>query len=170
MKAYSDSHMSADNILAIIFSAFAIVMIVRDLRAGAAPPSRAARVWRAIPFTVIAIISIVAAARAPKGRHAPSFDWSLAPADIQRSLTKTAHWRSIAVLFLLAVVAVTVWRLAAAFFLTMAVGIGWELAECTAVGHYARLADLTPNAASAGVCLAIIYVVRQLVVRRRSGQ
>jgi len=92
-----------------------------------------------VPFTVIAIISIVAAGRAPKGHHPASFDFSLA------------------------VVAVTVRRLAAAFLLTMAVGVGWELAECTSVGHYARLADLTPNACSAATVLLLLYVMRRSI-------
>jgi len=150
--------MTVDNILAIVFSAGSIAVIVHDLR----HPARAT-LLRAVPFTVIAIISIVAAGRAPKGHHPASFDFSLAAADVARSLTKVAHWRSIAVLFLLAVVAVTVRRLTAAFLLTMAVGVGWELAECTSVGHYARLADLAPNACSAATVLLLLYVMRRSI-------
>lgn len=144
--------------LAILFSAGAMVLIVRDMRHPARPT-----LLRAIPFTVIAIISILAAGHAPRGHHPPSFDFSLAGANVARSLTKVAHWKSIAVLFLLAGVAVTVRRLATAFLLTMAVGVGWELAECTSVGHYARLADLVPNACSAATVLLLLYVMRRSI-------
>ena len=158
--------MSADNLLAVVFAGFALVVIARELRRGPEVLTRTTRTIRWLPFTAIALLSIFMAGRAPHGRHPAAFDFGLTWPDVSRALTKVPHWRSIAVLFLLAVVAVTVWRLWAAFFLTMAVGVGWELAECTVVRHYAKLADLVPDALSAVATLLVVWLLGRLVKGR----
>ncbi|HEX9163532.1 MAG TPA: hypothetical protein VF980_17630 [Thermoanaerobaculia bacterium] len=124
------------------------------------------RVLRPLPFIIVAAISIIVAGRAPRGRHSFSIDLSLAREDLARSMTKVPHLRSIAVIFLLAVIAFGVNRLLIAFGATMLVGVGWELAEATVIGHYGRLADLLPNLVSGLVSLALIAGLRWLVLHR----
>lgn len=51
-------------------------------------------------------------------------------------------------------------RLVLALAMTMLVGLGWELAQTTVVGHNARLADLVPDLVAAGACLAIATGLR----------
>ncbi|HXU30679.1 MAG TPA: hypothetical protein VN851_08900 [Thermoanaerobaculia bacterium] len=82
-------------------------------------------------------------------------------------MTKVPHLRSIAILFLLAVVAFGIRRLLVAFAVTMALGITWELAEATVVGHYARLADLAPNLVSGILVLGFVAGLRWVLMRRR---
>lgn len=124
------------------------------------------RIARALPFIVFALLSFYIAARAPRGRHAPRVDFSLASADITRSLTKAPHLGGAAIFFFLAVLAFGIDRLGRAFAATMLVGIGWEIGEMTVVGHYARLADLVPNIVSALICLAIVAGIRAIARRR----
>jgi hypothetical protein len=52
----------------------------------------------------------------------------------------------------------------------MLVGVGWELAETTVVGHYARVADLAPNIVSGAVSLAAIAGIRWMIKRRQIRQ
>ena len=72
-------------------------------------------VIRSLPFAISAALSVIVAGRAPKGRHSFDIDFSLAAEDVARSMTKVPHLRSIAILFLLAVVAFGARRLFAAF-------------------------------------------------------
>jgi len=123
-------------------------------------------VIRALPFAISAALSVVVAGRAPQGRHSFDVDFSLAVEDVARSMTKVAHWRSIAILFLLAVVAFGVRRLWVAFAVTMAVGVAWEFAEATVVSHYARLADLVPNLVSGLLSLGLVAGLRWALARR----
>jgi hypothetical protein len=49
----------------------------------------------------------------------------------------------------------------------MLVGVGWELAETTVVGHNARLIDLAPDLI--GTLAALVFVVLARSVVRRIG-
>lgn len=46
-------------------------------------------------------------------------------------------------------------------------GLTWELAQTTVVGHNARLADLAPNLTSGLVCLAAVAALRQILEKRK---
>lgn len=116
------------------------------------------------------MVSLWAAGKAPGGRHPFQIDFSLSADDLAVSMTKLPHWRSIAVLFLLAVIAIGVRRLPWAFVVTMLVGVGWEIAEATVVGHHARLADLAPNLASGVACLVLIAGIRWLLRGQATGR
>lgn len=124
------------------------------------------RILRSAPFVIVAALSIFVAAQAPYGRKPFKIDLSISPDDLAWSMTKVAHLRSIAIIFLLAVVAVGTQRLVLAFALTMLVGVGWELAETTVVRHHARLADLAPNLVSGLVSLAVIAGIRWIFQAR----
>lgn len=124
------------------------------------------RIARIAPFAVVGSLSLIAAARAPQGRKPFQMDLTISIDDLARSMTKVPHLRSIAVLFLLAVVAFGAHRLARAFWSTTLLGIGWELAQTTVVGHNARLADLAPNLTAALLCLALIAGIRWLRLRQ----
>jgi len=124
------------------------------------------RILRGAPFVIVAALSIYVAAQAPHGRKPFAIDLSISRADLAWSMTKVAHLRSIAVIFLLAVLAVGTQRLMLAFALTMLVGVGWELAEATAIRHYARLADLAPNLVSGLAMLAVLAGIRWIVQTR----
>ena len=53
----------------------------------------------------------------------------------------------------------------------MLVGVGWELAETTVVGHHARLADLAPDLVAALSALVMTLGLRWMVTslaKRRS--
>jgi hypothetical protein len=128
------------------------------------------RVLRGAPFVIVAALSIFVAAQAPHGRKPFAIDFSISLDDLARSMTKVAHLRSIAVIFLLAVLAVGTQRLMLAFGLTMLVGVGWELSEATVVRHYARLADLAPNVVSGLTTLAVIAGIRWIFNARNKRQ
>jgi VanZ family protein len=154
----------------ILVSAAVLALLLIDLaRAG-----RSVRrptweiVLRAAPFFIAGTLSIFVAGQAPKGRHPFRADLSLSPEDLARSMTKVPHFRSMAILFLLAVVAFGVHRLLLAFVATMLVGVGWELAEATVVGHYARLADLAPNLVAGLGTLLLAAMARFIFERRRA--
>ncbi|WP_064742991.1 hypothetical protein [Pseudonocardia spinosispora] len=100
---------------------------------------------RAAPFVVFAVGSIWAAGRAPQGRRSPRFDWTITTEIASHALSKIPHLKWAAVLFLLAVVAVGVSRAGLAALATFTVGLGWELAETTVIGHHAALIDLLPD-------------------------
>src|SRR5438067_2405794 len=103
------------------------------------------RIIRATPFAIVAALSIFVAAQAPYGRKPFHIDFSIAREDLAWSMTKVAHIRCIAVIFLLAVIAFGTRRLLLAFAATMLVGVGWELAESTVIRHHAAVADLAPD-------------------------
>ncbi len=114
-----------------------MVFIVRDLlRPSGGPDPRAWVRWaRAAPFAIVAALSLWIAVRAPRGRKPFSADFSLAPEDLLRSMTKVPHLVGVAVLFLLAVLAFGTRRLSWAFLAIMLLGVGWEMCEATVVGH-----------------------------------
>ena len=137
------------------------------------PPSvrkDARPVWvtalRVAPFVVCAALSLWVAGSAPQGRKPFAVDFSLVPEDLARSITKVPHLGGVAALVLLAVLAFGMRRLLWAFLAVMLLGIGWEIGEATAVGHYARLADLAPNLVSGLTTIAIVATIRSFLERR----
>jgi len=151
----------------ILVTAAAVVLLLFDMaRVGEAVRRPAWEViLRAVPFVVAGALSIFVAGQASRGRHPFQVDFSLSREDLARSMTKVHHLRSIAILFLLSVIAFGVHRLFRAFAATMLVGVGWEVAEATVVGHHARLADLAPNLL-AGVAILLLVAVVRLVFER----
>lgn len=137
--------------------------------------SAMARIARALPLVVASALSLWVIGQAPNGRKPFQVDLSLSVEDLARSMTKVAHFRSIAILFLMAVLAAGSRRLLLALALTMAVGLGWEAAETTVIGRNARLADLAPNLAAGVAALVTVLLIRWTVVsllawrRRRSS-
>ena len=81
-------------------------------------------------------------------------------------MTKVPHLQSIAILFLLAVIALGVRRLGAAFAITMSIGVAWEIAEATVVGHHARLSDLAPDLVAALLAIGFVAGLRRVLTRR----
>jgi VanZ family protein len=135
--------------------------------------SATTRIARALPFAVASALSLWVVGQAPDGRKPFQVDLSLAAEDLARSMTKVPHFRSIAILFLMAALAVGSRRLLLALGLTMLVGLGWEAAETTVIGRHARLADLAPNLAAGAASLVTVLVVRwgvvSLLAWRRRG-
>jgi VanZ family protein len=127
----------------------------------------AVRILRIVPFACLAVLSLWVAGRSPQGRKPFQFDWTISASEVARVVTKVPHLRATAVLFLLATLAVGSNRLPLAFGLTMLVGVGWELAETTVVGHHARLIDLAPDLI--GTLTALVFVVFARWVVRRIG-
>jgi len=125
------------------------------------------RILRIVPFACLAVLSLWVAGRSPLGRKPFQFDWTISVSEVARAVTKVPHLRATAVLFLLATLAVGSNRLLLAFGLTMLVGVGWELAEATVVGHNARLSDLVPDLI--GTITALVFVVLARLVVRRIG-
>ncbi|NLU76087.1 hypothetical protein HCC61_26145 [Streptomyces sp. HNM0575] len=123
---------------------------------------------RGVPFVVLAVASVWAASRAPDGRQAPRMDWSLDGESVLLALTKWPHFLWMAVLFCLAVLAVSVNRLGRAAGLTLVVGLAWELAETTVIGHNPRIADLVPDVVSVALTSGIVVGIRTLT-RDRSA-
>ena len=99
---------------------------------------RTKSVLRWMPFVALTGVSFWVASGLPGPRAPFHVDWSLSWASLQVSLGKAKHYESIALHFGLALVAVGLRRSILAFWLTMIVGLGWEVAESTAVGHHAR--------------------------------
>jgi VanZ family protein len=80
------------------------------------------------------------------------------------------HFKYISILFLLAVVATGTKRLSLALALTMLVGVAWELAQTTVIGHNARVADLAPNVVAGVGCFIVVWFLRFVMLspkRRR---
>jgi hypothetical protein len=119
------------------------------------------------PFAAFAGLTLWVAAGFPHGRKPFAVDLSLSASTLAESLGKVPHYRTTAVLFLCAVIAVGVRRPMVALLLTMLVGAGWELAESTAIGHTARLADRAPDLAASLACLAALLLVRWGITRWR---
>ena len=125
------------------------------------------RVLRAAPFWIASIRSIFVAVQAPRGRRPFQIHFNLFwREDLMTSMTKVAHLRSIAILFLLAVLAFGVHRLLVAFAVTELVGVGWEIAEATVIGHRGAVSDLAPNLVAGAVALAVIAGLRWMLARR----
>jgi hypothetical protein len=159
---------------AIVIGVAAVLLLIVEM---SQPPARGPiptpqRIIHSIPFVAVSALSLWVAGRAPQGRKPFQVDLSLSADDLALSMTKVPHLRSMAIIFLLAALAVGSRRLASAFALTMLVGLGWELAEATVVGHHARLADLAPDLVAAVSALAMILGLRWVVtsrVKRRSA-
>jgi hypothetical protein len=122
--------------------------------------SRIAQSLRWVPFVAGTGTSLWVAAGLPHGRKPFEVDLTLSRESLAMSMGKVPHYLSIALLFGLACVAMGLRRPALAFGLTMLVGLGWELAESTAIGHTARVADLAPDLVAALACLFVLLVVR----------
>ncbi len=118
---------------------------------------------RVLPFVALSLLSLGVAAGIGRERKPFIFNFSLATSDIVKSLGKVAHFESTALIMLFAIIAVGHRKLPTAFVLTMVVCIGWELAEATAVGHTARLADLLPDLVSALGTIGVIVLARYFV-------
>lgn len=114
------------------------------------------RVLRMLPFTALALASIWAANRAPDGRRPPQMDFTVTLEAIANALTKMPHIASMAMLFVLAVLATGYSRIWLAAVLTFLVGVSWELVQTTVVGHNPRVVDLFPNVV--GIAIAWIIV------------
>lgn len=127
------------------------------------------RLWavlRVPPFAVLATASIWRAGQAPAGRRAPEFDWTITATIAVHALSKIPHITWMAVLFLLALLAVGPVRAGLAAVLTFAVGVGWELAETTVIGHHAGVVDLLPDLVAVAVAWWITIAARAMLRRR----
>lgn len=102
-------------------------------------------VIRQLPFWMLAAASLLAAYHAPYGRKAYEFNWDFSWAAIEWSLYKPLHIASCALLMVLGVLAYKWRRWWLAATLTLLVALGWEFAQTTVAGHYARIADLAPD-------------------------
>ncbi len=115
-------------------------------------------VLRLLPFTVLALASIWAANRAPEGRRPPQIDFTVTPEAIANALTKVPHIASMALLFVLAVLATGYSRVWLAAVLTFLVGVSWELVQTTVIGHNPRVVDIFPNLVGIAVAWIIVDV------------
>ena len=102
-------------------------------------------VMRQLPFWMLAAASLMIAYHAPYGRKAYDFNWDYSWAAIEWSLYKPLHIAACALLMVLGVLAYKWQRWWLAALLTMLVALGWEFAQTTVAGHYARIADLAPD-------------------------
>ena len=129
------------------------------------------RILRVLPFACLAVLSLWVAGRSPLGRKPFHIDWSISVSELAQVVTKANHLISTAVFFLLATLAVGTNRLLLAFGLTMLVGVGWELAETTVVGHHARLIDLVPDLIGTLTGLVLVVLARWVIrsIRNREG-
>jgi VanZ family protein len=113
-------------------------------------------VLRILPFTALALASIWAANRAPDGRRPPQMDFTVTLEAIANALTKVPHIASMAMLFVLALLATGYSRVWLAAVLTFLVGVSWELVQTTVIGHNPRVVDIFPN--FVGIAVAWIIV------------
>ena len=118
---------------------------------------------RVLPFIGLSLLSLCVAAGIGRERKPFAFNFSLATTDIIKSLGKVAHFESTALIMLFATIAVGHRRLPTALVLTMLVCIGWELAEATAAGHTARLADLLPDLVAGLGTMVVIVLTRSFM-------
>ena len=122
---------------------------------------------RWVPFVVISIASLWAAARTTQGYRDPIFDWDISWPAIANALTKMPHIGSMLLIFLLAVLAVGVGRLWLAALLTFVVGIGWEVVQMPTIRNNPRLADLAPDLVGIGIGWVIVTLGAMLWRRFR---
>ena len=129
-------------------------------------------VLRVLPFTALALASIWAANRAPDGRRLPQMDFTVTPEAIANALTKVPHIASMAMLFVLAVLATGYSRVWLATVLTFLVGVSWELVQTTVIGHNPRIVDIFPNLVGIAVAWIIVSMSVFLwrLARSRSSQ
>lgn len=102
-------------------------------------------VLRVLPFTALALAGIWAANLPPDGRRPPQMEFTVTPEAIANALTKMPHIASIAMLFVLAVLATGHARIRLAAVLTFLVDVSWELVQTTVVGHNPPVVDIFPN-------------------------
>lgn len=121
-------------------------------------PMKVLSVLRVLPFTALALASIWAANRAPDGRRPPQMDFTVTPEAIANALTKVPHIASMAMLFVLAVLATGYSRIWLAAVLTFLVGVSWELVQTTVIGHNPRVVDIFPNLVGIAVAWIIVSV------------
>ncbi|SOC36679.1 VanZ like protein [Rhizobium subbaraonis] len=115
-------------------------------------------ILRVLPFATLALASIWAANRAPDGRRPPQIDFTVTLEAIANALTKTPHIASMAMLFVLAVLATGYSRVWLAAVLTFLVGVSWELVQTTVIGHNPRVVDIFPNLVGIAVAWIIVAV------------
>ena len=115
-------------------------------------------ILRVLPFATLALASIWAANRAPDGRRPPQIDFTVTLEAIANALTKTPHIASMAMLFVLAVLATGYSRVWLAAVLTFLVGVSWELVQTTVIGHNPRIVDIFPNLVGIAVAWIIVAV------------
>ena len=111
---------------------------------------------RWVPFVVISIASLWAAARTTQGYRDPIFDWDISWPAIANALTKMPHIASMLMIFLLSTLAAGISRLWLAALLTFVGGIGWEVVQMPTIGNNPRLADLAPNFVGIGIGWGIV--------------
>lgn len=113
---------------------------------------------RWLPFIAAALSSLAAASLAPHGRRPFEFDWQLTADTLAFSLAKPDHVAACALLAALAFWAAGRARWGWAMALTLAVGLGWEIAQGTVVGRGPRLSDLAPDALGAALGCSLAAV------------
>lgn len=118
-------------------------------------------VLRVLPFAALSLASIWAANRAPDGRRPPQMDFIVTPEAIANAMTKMPHIASMAMLFVLAVLATGYSRIWLAAVLTFLVGVSWELVQTTEIGHNPRVVDIFPNLV--GIALAWIIISASVI-------
>lgn len=85
-------------------------------------------------------------------------DFTVTPEAIANALTKVPHIASMAMLFVLAVLATGYSRIWLAAVLTFLVGVSWELVQTTVIGHNPRVVDIFPNLIGIAVAWIILSV------------
>ncbi len=148
--------------VAYVIGLAVLVLLIFDMRRPPEPRGPWLRVLCVAPFWIASLLSFFVAAQAPRGRHPFHIHVAFDRQDLMHSLTKVAHLRSISILFLLAVLAFGTNRLLLAFAATELVGVGWEIAEATVIGHRGALSDLAPNLVAGLIALGVIAAIRQL--------
>ena len=113
-------------------------------------------VMRKLPFWLLAALTLMIAYRAPYGRRPPEFDFDMGWDAMVWAAQKPLHIIACALLMVLGVLAYKWQRWWLAALLTMLIGLGWEIAQTTVVGHNPRLADLVPD--FIGVVLGFLIV------------
>jgi hypothetical protein len=125
---------------------------------------------RIAPFLVLALFSICMAARAPAGRKPFTFDFDVTPAALSEALSNPLHICGSAGLLVAAVLATGLRRIPLAIGLTVLVGLSWEVAQTTVVGHHARLRDLVPDLAGALMAAVSIQLLVLLMPHRADSR
>lgn len=119
------------------------------------------RILRLAPFLILVSLSFCVASGVATPRKPFDFDLDLSAAALMTSLQKIQHFQASALVFAFAWLGFGHRRLLAALFLTIAVGIAWEVFETTALNHSARLSDLAPDI----ICAFFSYLLAVLIRR-----
>ena len=116
---------------------------------------------RWLPFLAAALLSLALAGLAPDGRRPFHIDWGLSLDALEFSIVKAPHIGASALLAVLGVLGAGRPRWLLALALTVLIGAGWELAQTTVIGHFARLSDLAPDSLGALLgCAAGVALLR----------